>query len=262
MNELRRPSPSEFVARCRAANRPGQYMILPSDSRCGGNLAYLKDTNVQFLTSKRLGANFVQCELQIQPGGGTTKPIPHGKEHLLFLIEGSLEVALNGTRRELNRGGYAWIPPDQEFEFRNSSTSIDRLIWFRRRYTPLDGVLVPGPLFGNESEIPAIPEVDLNPEQQLIPYANLGYDVAFNIVVMKPGAYYGLVECHAWEHGMYMLEGEGLLWLGDGFHEVKAGDFIYMAPYCPEFFCALGWPENTVRFLLYWDGNRDYGQEL
>ena len=121
---------------------------------------------------------------------------------------------------------------------------------------------IPGPVFGNEADVPAIPEVDLNPEKQLIPYLNPSMDMAFNLVVCQPGAYYGLVEMHAWEHAMYMLEGEGILFLNGKPIHVKEKDFIYIAPYCPEWFCALGMENKPVRFLIHWDCNRDYEDSL
>ncbi len=57
---------------------------------------------------------------------------------------------------------------------------------------------------------------------------------------------------------MYMLEGEGVLTLNGSYHHVKQNDFIYIAPYCPEFFCALGGQGTRARFLLYWDTMREY----
>ena len=46
------------------------------------------------------------------------------------------------------------------------------------------------------------------------------------------------------------------LYLDGDFHEVQADDFIYMAPYCPQFFYATGWVKG--RYLIYKDVSRDY----
>ena len=62
------------------------------------------------------------------------------------------------------------------------------------------------------------------------------------------------------EHGLYMLAGRGIYWLNGDYHEVQAGDFIYMAPYCPQFFYATGWEKG--RYLVYKDVNRDYACRL
>ena len=44
------------------------------------------------------------------------------------------------------------------------------------------------------------------------------------------------------------------------FIEVEKGDYIYMAPYCPQTFYATGWDES--RYILYKDVNRDYVRDL
>jgi (S)-ureidoglycine aminohydrolase len=63
-----------------------------------------------------------------------------------------------------------------------------------------------------------------------------------------------LVEIHVMEHGLLMLNGEGTYKLGDHFYPVTAGDVIYMAPYCPQWFGALGVTPSS--YLLYKDVNR------
>jgi hypothetical protein len=42
------------------------------------------------------------------------------------------------------------------------------------------------------------------------------------------------------EHGLLMLEGGGIYRLGNCWYPVQTGDFIWMAPYCPQWFGALG----------------------
>jgi (S)-ureidoglycine aminohydrolase len=256
------PSPSEYVAGCRAAFKPGEYIIVPQENRCGNPHLNLKDTDVQIFVTPRQGAGYLMGEYLVQPGGGTLQPFGDPLETFLFLIQGKLSLKVGGTQHELAEGGYAWIPPRQPFEFSALGQETHRLLWFRRPYLPLEGVPVPDAIIGNEKNVPAVPEVDLNPEKALLPYANPGLDLAFNLIEVPPGAFYGLVEQHAWEHAMYMLEGEGFLWLNGGFHHVKANDFIFIAPYVPEWFCAYGMQPGPVRFLLYWDWNRDYSESF
>jgi len=42
------------------------------------------------------------------------------------------------------------------------------------------------------------------------------------------------------EHGLMMLEGGGIYRLGDSWYPVTAGDFIWMGPWCPQWFGAIG----------------------
>jgi (S)-ureidoglycine aminohydrolase len=70
----------------------------------------------------------------------------------------------------------------------------------------------------------------------------------------QPGAALSMVEIHVMEHGMLMLEGGGIYRLGEHWYPVTAGDFIWMAPYCPQWFGALG--KSPAKYLIYKDWNR------
>ncbi len=263
MNTPKRfPSPSVYVGGNRALISPGEYMVLPPENRCSSPHTNLRQADEQVFVTPKLGASYVMSEVVVQPSGGTIRPFNNRLEHFLFILEGKLELSLAGSERHMGPGSFVWIPPRCPYEYANKTQEACRLVWFRRRYAQLEQLDIPEPVFGNENDIAAVPEVDLNPEKQLIPYTNPGIDMAFNLIVCQPGAYYGLVETHAWEHAMYMLDGEGVLFLNGKPLHVKQRDFIYIAPYCPEWFCALGMDNKPVRFLLYWDCNRDYEDSL
>jgi hypothetical protein len=51
-----------------------------------------------------------------------------------------------------------------------------------------------------------------------------------------------------------MLEGSGIYRLGDSWYPVTAGDFIWMAPWCPQWFGAIG--KVPAKYLIYKDWNR------
>jgi (S)-ureidoglycine aminohydrolase len=87
----------------------------------------------------------------------------------------------------------------------------------------------------------------------LIP-ADLSFDFAVNTMTFQPGATLPRVEIHEMEHGLLMLEGEGIYRLGDCWYPVKAGDFIWMSPYCPQWFGALG--KKPAKYLIYKNWNR------
>jgi len=252
------PSPAEYVAKCRAVLKPGEYFIEPQDSRCGWNHLNIKNTDLHVLVTPKQGSDYLLYELLMKPDGSSIEPFNDDMESFLFVIEGNIKIKVGSVSHELEPGGYAWAPPPQPLEFSENRKQAARVLWFRRPYQTIRALPAPDAIFGNEKDVTAIAEVDLNPEKQLIPYENPAFDIAFNLIVVPPGGYYGLVEMHAWEHAMYMLDGEGLLYLNGQFHQVKENDFIYIAPYCPEFFCALGMDGKPVRFLLYWDWNREY----
>ena len=55
-----------------------------------------------------------------------------------------------------------------------------------------------------------------------------------------PGASLSQVEVHTMEHGLLMLEGGGIYRLSDHWYPTTAGDAIWMAPFCPQWFGAIG----------------------
>jgi (S)-ureidoglycine aminohydrolase len=83
---------------------------------------------------------------------------------------------------------------------------------------------------------------------------DFAFDFAVNTMIYQPGAALGMVEAHVMEHGLLMLEGGGIYRLGDSWYPVAAGDFIWMAPYCLQWFGALG--KTPAKYLIYKDWNR------
>jgi (S)-ureidoglycine aminohydrolase len=51
-----------------------------------------------------------------------------------------------------------------------------------------------------------------------------------------------------------MLSGQGVYRLEDSWYPVAAGDVIWMAPYCPQWFVAMG--KSPASYLYYKDVNR------
>jgi len=83
---------------------------------------------------------------------------------------------------------------------------------------------------------------------------DFAFDFAVNTMTYEAGAALGQVEIHVMEHGLVMLEGGGTYRLGDSGYGVRAGDFIWMAPYCPQWFVAEG--DGPAKYLIYKDWNR------
>lgn len=253
-------SQADITSRCRAVHEPGIYTILPRGSRVESTLPSMKGVAAQVLTTPRIGARFTEHELLFEPGGGTKRPIDEDLEAFLYVLEGILELKLDGERHEMAAGGYFWMPPGGPYALRNPGQDLTRALWLRRRYERVEGVSIPEPIIGNEQDVQAVAE-DTYYERHLIPYDHeLGYDMAFNLLLFEPGIYFSFVESHIMEHGLYMLSGQGLYFLNGDFIEVEEGDYIYMAPYCPQTFYATGWSGSS--YILYKDVNRDYTEAL
>ena len=80
------------------------------------------------------------------------------------------------------------------------------------------------------------------------------FDFEVNTMTYAPGATLPMVEVHVMEHGLLMLEGGGIYRLDDQWYAATAGDFIWMGPYCPQWFGALG--KTPAKYIIYKDWNR------
>jgi (S)-ureidoglycine aminohydrolase len=253
-------SDADVTSRCRCVNIPGSYMIFPRANRVEHQIPGFKGVQAQVLATPQLGAKFVQHELLVEANGGTDHPVDQNFEQFLFVQEGEIDLHVSGkNQKKMMQGSFCWLPPQQPYEFVNKGDSMSRVIWIRRRFLEIPGVSIPEAIIAHESDVQANP-TDTYMEQHLTPYEQIGFDMGINLQTFDPGSYFSFVESHVMEHGLYMLSGRGIYWLNHDYIEVQKDDFIYMAPFCPQFYYSTGWEKSS--YLLYKDVNRDYVHEL
>lgn len=247
--------PPTIFAHNRAAVT-SQYSVMPPDGILASRLPGFEDTVVRIQTAPAMGAQFTQMLLEIGTGGGMTAAREEqGIQHFFYLISGSVEVAIDGTAHTLTAHGYAYVPVGHTCQVRSASDSESRLLWIRKRYEVID-LPAPAPIVSHRDEVTkARPHTEGRYWQYLLPVDDLAFDMNMNILGFQPGVYFPYVETHIMEHGLYMLEGQGLYLLGGDWHEVQPDDFIWMGPYCPQHFYCTGWDEAA--YLLYKNVNRD-----
>lgn len=232
-----------------------QYAVMPPEGVLESRLPGFRQTVARILAAPPLGARFAQLLLEIAPGGGTTRPRDDGLEHVFYLLGGAVELTIGATAHRLAPGGYAYVPPGLPYQVRNPAPEGARLLWIKRPYEPID-LPAPAPLVGRRADLARVTRHTAGRYwQHLLPADDLAFDFEVNILGFAPGVYFPYVETHVMEHGLYMLEGQGIYLLAGDQHEVQPGDFIWMAPYCPQFFFCTGWQEAA--YLLYKDVNRD-----
>jgi (S)-ureidoglycine aminohydrolase len=78
--------------------------------------------------------------------------------------------------------------------------------------------------------------------------------MAVNIFTYDPGGHLPFVETHIMEHGLLYLQGQGVYMLGHQWYPVKKGDSIWMAPYCQQWFTAMG--KEPAVYIYYKNVNR------
>src|SRR5262249_1781644 len=159
-----------------------------------------------------------------------------------------------GDETLLGPGGFAYLPPDGAVGLR--ATAAGRLCVFEKRYEPLPAVDPPRALAGHERDVPGEPFLgDPDARLRVLLPDEPAFDLAVNVFTYQPGATLPMVEVHVMEHGLLMLEGQGVYRLADSWYPVREGDAIWMAPYCPQWFVAAG--KGPARYLYYKDVNRD-----
>ncbi|MBU6497815.1 MAG: (S)-ureidoglycine aminohydrolase [Rhodospirillales bacterium] len=230
------------------------YAVMPPEGILESRLAYLRDTLVRFHTSPAMGARFAQALLEMAPAGGTTQPIADGLEHFLYIVSGTLEIGIGAERAALGAGGFAYAPAGAALDMR-ARDSV-RAIWIKRPYEAISGHRSPAPIFGHRDQVaPRRKHTEGRIWQHLLPDEDFAFDMAVNILSFAPGTHFPFVETHIMEHGLYMLQGQGLYLLGRDWHECWTGDFIWMGSYVPQQFYCTGWQDAA--YLLYKDINRD-----
>lgn len=231
------------------------HLLHTPDTFVRAELPGMKHATAIVHISPAAGAAFTQYTAELDPNGilgpaGALAKDP--AQRFVYVLEGSVTLTAD-TTQILIPGDYAYLPAGARHQIKSSQAS--RLAVIEKPYTPLPTTNTPSIVIGKES---AITPTALNddPDLQvctLLP-GDASFDFAVNTMTYNPGAALSMVEVHVMEHGLLMLEGGGIYRLGDAWYPVTAGDFIWMAPFCPQWFGALG--KQPAKYLIYKDWNR------
>ena len=198
------------------------------------------------------GAGFTQMTVELE-AKGTLREGP--TQRLVYVLEGELTLAepSNARAHKLSAGSYAYLPTEHPHTL--TAVKKSRLAVIEKPFLPLESEKNLGVIVGREPDLKPIP---LNGDPNLLVRAllpdGLAFDFACNTMTYAPGAALSQVEIHYMEHGLMMLEGGGTYRLGDQWYPTAAGDFIWMAPFCPQWFGALG--ARPAKYLIYKNFNR------
>jgi (S)-ureidoglycine aminohydrolase len=246
-------SPQQLV-HSRTRVRP-RYALMPLEGFPASRLPAWPDAQVRVLASPALGAQFVQYLIDLPAGGRGEFPADDAAETFYYVLSGTGRLGGGGGAGDaLRPGSFGLAPPGHGLAV--EAREPLRLLVLRKRYEPAAGVELFRPLVGHESAVKKEVWADNSHSllQTLVP-DELGYDLAMNIFTFDPGHGLPIVETHVMEHGLFVLEGKGLYYLGDEWMEVERDDFIWMGPYCPQSFYATG--PTPARYLYYKNVNRE-----
>lgn len=226
------------------------HLLLTPDTFVRTALPGMKACTAIVHAGPALGARFTEYTAEFESGGelGATTA-----QRFLYVLEGQLKVKIDGRESDLGIRGYAYLP--EGTPHRVVATKTTRAAVIEKTYQPLVSTEKPNAIISSEDAVSSHALGD-DPDLQvkcLLP-DTMNFDFAVNSMVYQPGAALSIVEMHVMEHGLLMLEGGGIYRLGDSWYPVTAGDFIWMGPWCPQWFGAIG--KVPAKYLIYKDWNR------
>jgi (S)-ureidoglycine aminohydrolase len=232
------------------------HLLLTPDTFVRTALPGMKNASAIVHIGPALGAAFTEYTTEFEPKGelGNTTA-----QRFLYVLEGAVTLEVEEKRHELGARGYAFLPEGTSHKFVAKKKSRAAVV--EKSYERIKKTEAPHLIVSSEDDISSHAldgDADLR-VKCLLP-DEPRFDFAVNTMVYQPGAALSMVEMHVMEHGLIMLEGGGIYRLGDAWYPVTAGDFIWMGPWCPQWFGAIG--KVPAKYLIYKDCNRHpLGQE-
>lgn len=236
------------------------HAVIGPDSHVLAPLVGWENTQGVVLISPAMGAalhnpGFVQTLVHAE-ADSTCAGAPKNTQRFVYVLSGEVRI----DNRVLSADGYAWLPPDSAM--RLVVVEPGQLLVFDKPYVERANTPVPDTVFGHADEVTAEPFMG-DPHARLAALLpdDPAFDLAINRFTFDPGTPLPLVETHVNEHGLYLQHGAGVYRLGSGPTEtwtpVAAGDSIWMAAYCPQWFVAMGTEPAT--YIYYKNINRPAG---
>jgi (S)-ureidoglycine aminohydrolase len=233
------------VKRTHAVISPDGYInsVVPGWTGC----------TVNIIINERMGAELCQCLITCNKGAaiiGATQE----SQIFFYIINGKCKATVSGDTRSLADGQFVYVPIGKTYRL-EEITEGTQILTFHKVYEKLDRHEPPGVIFGDAAKVPG-PEYmgDAALRLQVLLPDNLSFDMAVNIFTYDSGGHLPMVETHVMEHGLMYLQGQGVYMLDHQWYPIKKGDSIWMAPYCQQWFTAMG--KEPAVYIYYKNVNR------
>ena len=242
----------KITAETRTSVKHNHALITP-DGYVSSAIPGWENCEINVIINPAMGAKLSQLHYTMEENG-TGKGQTEQSEIFFYIVKGTCDLTANGQRFSFKKGSYVYLPPKSEYQF-TSKEAGTKLLSFTKEFESLDGFKTPEMRTGHESDHEQNVYLD-DPQllmQNLIP-DDLAFDMAVNIFTYLPGGNLPFVETHIMEHGLLYLAGQGIYRLDDEWYPVQEGDAIWMAPYCPQWFTAMG--KEPAVYIYYKNTNR------
>jgi (S)-ureidoglycine aminohydrolase len=229
------------------------HAIISPDGYINSKVPGWDNCAVNVIINEQMGANLTQTLITANKDC-TIKGETKKSQIFFYVIRGKCTATITNDKRSLSAGQFVYVPIEKSYAFDNVDEQT-QILTFHKVYESLDGYNPPSVLFGDAAKIkgPSYLGDDALRLQVLLP-DDLSFDMAVNIFTYDPGGHLPIVETHIMEHGLLYLQGQGIYMLDRHWYPIKKGDSIWMAPYCQQWFTAMG--KEPAVYIYYKNVNR------
>lgn len=202
---------------------------------------------------------FAQYLMEIDIGGGGEMRDfdARTEEEAIFVLNGTGVLSIGEDRYQLRAGSFAYVPPNLRWRLDQTGEERLSLSLVRKTYEPAERLATPDLIVTHDQDVTPSDMPDCNgawATTRFMDPEDLKHDMHMTIVTFQPGGVIPFDETHVMEHGLYMLQGQGIYRVNQVELEVQAGDFLWLRAFCPQSCIATG--DEPFRYLLYKDVNR------
>ncbi len=230
-----------------------RHALIAPDGHVKSNAPGITGAATVILINPAMGARFTQVLVTFE-AGGSARVSASEIETAGYFETGGGTLTVGGKKKRCGEGAFFFAPAGAEWSI-EAPLGETRVTLFQKKFEPLAGLAAPKAIIGDAKQVKGEPFLG-DPDarlQVLLPDAP-EFDLAMNIFTYQPGATLPFVETHVMEHGLLMLAGQGVYRLEEAWYPVGEGDAIWMAPYCAQWFVAMG--KTPASYLYYKDVNR------
>jgi (S)-ureidoglycine aminohydrolase len=229
------------------------HAIIAPDGYINSTVPGWTNCSVHVLINEAMGANFCQT-LIIAKNGTQLEGKTVVSQIFFYIVEGNCKTTIEGETQYLKKGQFVYVPIQKTYFFEEMAEAT-QILTFHKVYEKLENYNIPETLFGDAIHFPAPPYLgDEALRLKVLLPDHLSFDMAINIFTYDSGGHLPLVETHVMEHGLLYLQGQGVYMLDQEWYPVKKGDSIWMAPYCQQWFTAMG--KEPAVYIYYKNVNR------
>lgn len=228
------------------------HAIIAPDGYINSNVPGWTNCTVNVIINEAMGAKFSQL-LTTLKSNGEIKGETNASQIFFYVVKGKCNATIGGKENNLVQRGFVYVPAGTAYTF-NSGEEGTQMLSFHKVYEPLTGYPKPEIIFGKSEGDGDTYLGDPALRLQVLLPDNFSFDMAVNIFTYDPGGHLPFVETHIMEHGLMYLRGQGIYMLDHQWYPIKNGDSIWMAPYCQQWFTAMG--KEPAVYIYYKNINR------